>query len=491
MMTTPIALAQDERLAGDQGGATQGGPPSTENDRSFSLREFVHDEAFGGILLLACALIALGWANSPWKQSYDDLWNAKVTLGTVQLNLTETLKHWVNDGLMAVFFFVVGLEIKREVLVGELASPRRAALPAIAALGGVVVPAGFYLLVNRGASGSEGWGIPMATDIAFALGVLALLGDRVPIGLKVFLTALAIVDDIAAVVVIALFYTAGVDWTALAAAAGVLVLLVVVNRLGFRQIWIYGALGLVLWVAVFESGVHATVAGVLLAMTIPAQTRLDPDRFLAKGRALLDHFDRAGEHGESVLTNGERQETLAELEATVEGAGAPLQRLEHALHPLVAFVIVPLFALANAGVVIQGGITDAVGNRVTLGIILGLVLGKQLGITLASLAAVRLGLTDLPDGVSRREIYAVSWLAGIGFTMSLFVADLAFSGAVEADQLASAKIGILLASAIAGGAGWLLLRRWSAVPAGELTQEVTTLGQPPLPSDPRDTGRGS
>ena len=474
MMTTPIALAQDERMIDTRGAAPDGPPPGADNDRSFSLREFVHDEAFGGILLLACALVALGWANSPWRQSYADLWDAKVTLGTVQLNLTETLKHWVNDGLMAIFFFVVGLEIKREVLVGELASPRRAALPAVAALGGVFVPAALYLLVNGGRIGSEGWGIPMATDIAFALGVMALLGDRVPLALKVFLTALAIVDDILAVLVIALFYTAGVDWSALAAGGGVLVLLVLANRLGLRQIWVYGALGLALWVAVFESGIHATVAGVLLAMTIPARTRLDPDRFLRRGRRLLDRFDQAGEHGESVLTNGARQEALAELEDAVEGASAPLQRLEHALHPLVAFAIVPVFALANAGVTIEGSLADAVGNRITLGVVLGLVLGKQLGITLAAWLAVRLRLTDLPEGIALRQIYAAGWLAGIGFTMSLFVADLAFADAGEADRLTAAKIGILIASLVAGGVGWLLLRGQAGGPMGEPAESPTT-----------------
>ena len=298
----------------------------------------------------------------------------------------------------------------------------------------------------------------MATDIAFALGVMALLGDRVPLGLKVFLTALAIVDDIAAVLVIAVFYTSSVDLPALAAAGGVLAALMLVNRLGVRRLWVYGLLGLALWVAVFESGIHATVAGVLLALTIPAATRLDPDRFLRRGRGLLDDFDAAGEHGANVLTNGERQEILAELESTVEGAGAPLQRLEHALHPLVAFAIVPLFALANAGVRIEGGIADAIGNRVTVGIVVGLVLGKQIGITVASLLAVRLGITELPDGVSWRGIYAATWLAGIGFTMSLFVADLAFSDGSEAQLLTSAKIGILIASIVAGVVGYALLR---------------------------------
>jgi NhaA family Na+:H+ antiporter len=431
---------------------------STERG-SFSLREFVHDESFGGILLLACALIALAWANSPWKGAYADLWATEVTLGTVHFHLTETLGHWVNDGLMAIFFFVVGLEIKREVLVGELASPRRAALPAVAALGGVLVPAGLYAAINAGTAGAEGWGVPMATDIAFALGVLALLGDRVPIALKVFLTALAIVDDITAVLVIALFYTAEVAWDALGIAAAFLVALVVANRLHLRSPLVYALLGVGLWAAVLESGVHATVAGVLLAFTIPARTRIDPDAVVAKGRAILEAFDRAGPDRENVLANGARQEALVELEDVVEGAGAPLHRLEHALHPWVAFAIVPLFALANAGVAIEGDLAAAFGNRVTLGVVVGLVVGKQIGITLFTWLAVRSGLTALPEGITWRQIYGASWLAGIGFTMSLFVADLAFVGDGEAGLLTSAKLGILAASAIAGATGWALLRR--------------------------------
>lgn len=426
---------------------------------AFSIREFAHNEAAGGILLLACALIALIWANSPWRDAYDDLWQTKLTLGAVHFNLNESLRDWVNDGLMAIFFFVVGLEIKRELLAGELASPRRAALPVIAALGGVLVPVTLYVAFNAGHPGSGGWGVPMATDIAFALGVLAILGERVPIGLKVFLTALAIVDDIAAVLVIALFYTSEVDWGALGLAGGLLVVLLIANTIGVRQAWVYGLLGIGLWAAVFQSGVHATVAGVLLALTIPASTRLDPAAFLAKGRRSLKAFERAGDQGERVLTNGTRQEALSELEDAVEGAGAPLHRLEHALHPWVAFVIVPLFALANAGVRIEGGIGDALGNRVTLGVVAGLVFGKQLGVTLATWLAVRSGAGALPENVTWRHIYGASWLAGIGFTMSLFVADLAFSGPDEGELLTSAKLGILVASLIAGTTGWFLLSR--------------------------------
>ncbi len=433
----------------------------------FSLREFMHDEAFGGILLLGCAIAALVWANSPWGASYDALWATNVTIGTDRFRLTESLLHWVNDGLMTIFFFVVGLEIKREVLVGELASPRRAALPVIAALGGALLPIAIFLLLNAGTAGARGWGVPMATDIAFALGVLALLGSRIPVGLKVFLTALAIVDDLAAVAVIAIFYTSQVVWGALGLAALIFAALLAVNRAGVRSLLPYALLGIALWLAVFESGVHATIAGVLLAATIPANTRIDPGAFLIRGRAILAAFDRAGAEdatGASVLTNGARQEALAELEDAVEGVGAPLQRMEHTLHPWVAFAIVPLFALANAGVRIEGDIGVALGNRVTLGVILGLVIGKQLGVTLGAWLAVRSGLTELPQGVSWRAIYGVAWLAGIGFTMALFVADLAFVDAGGASLLASAKLGILIASLIAGAGGWLLLSR-SRAPA--------------------------
>jgi Na+:H+ antiporter, NhaA family len=439
---------------------------ATEGSDGFSLREFIHDEAFGGILLLVCALVALLWANSPWGAAYDALWSTELTLGTVQFHLTESLRHWVNDGLMAIFFFVVGLEIKREVLAGELSSPRQAALPAIAAVGGVLVPAGIFLLLNRGTEGGQGWGIPMATDIAFALGVLALLGDRIPFGLTVFLTALAIVDDIAAVLVIAVFYTAQVHWEALGLAAVILVVLFAANRLGARRPVVYAILGLALWAAVFESGIHATVAGVLLAFTIPANTRIDPGAFLARSRAILQRFERAGGSDESeasILTNGARQEALAELEDAVEGAGAPLQRMEHVLHPWVAFAIIPLFALANAGVRIEGDLGAAFGNRVTLGVVLGLVLGKQIGVTLGAWVAVRTGVADFPESVGWRHIYGAGWLAGIGFTMALFVADLAFTDSGEAVLLTAAKVGILVASLIAGIGGWLILRRGSPI----------------------------
>lgn len=428
---------------------------------SFLFQEFFHTAAAGGILLLAAAVIALVWANSPWADVYSDLWATQVTVGANEFGLTKSLHHWINDGLMAVFFFVVGLEIKRELLVGELASPRRAALPAAAALGGAVIPALIYTAFNFGTEGASGWGIPMATDIAFALGILALLGDRVPTALKVFLTALAIVDDLMAVLVIALFYTAEIAWSSLGVAALFLIALIAVNRLHIRQPLVYVLLGIGLWVATLQSGIHATVAGVLLAMTIPTRTWMDQDEFVEKGRELLDGFERAGGHGGTILTNGAQQSAVVALESACVRVTAPLQRIEHALHPWVIFGVMPLFALANAGVVLDRDIASAFGDQVTLGVILGLVLGKQIGVTLFAWLATRLGLASLPAEISWRQVYGAGWIAGIGFTMSLFIADLAFE---DVSLLASAKVGILAASVIAGTVGFLLLRGSSERP---------------------------
>lgn len=418
------------------------------------IRQFVKHEAAGGVLLLTAAIIALIWANSPWDQHYQDLWATKISIGTGRFHLTESLLHWINDGLMAIFFLMVGLEIKRELLVGELASPRRAALPAIAALGGVLVPAGIYLLLNSGRPGEYGWGIPMATDIAFVVGILAVLGNRIPLGLKVFLIALAIVDDIAAVAVIAVFYTGAIAWESMAWAGLFLIALGGLNWFHIRHPLPYGLLGIGLWVAVFSSGVHATVAGVLLALMIPASTRYNAEEIVDQGRSILDRFNQSRSPGVSILSSGKQQDALSELEELVEGAGAPLYRLEHNLDPWVSFLIVPLFALANAGVSLN---TDQLSGRVAIGVVLGLVVGKQVGITLFTLAAVRLGITRLPRGVSMRQVYGASCLAGIGFTMSLFVTDLAFGDPDQDVLRASAKIGILAASLVAGMLGWVLL----------------------------------
>jgi NhaA family Na+:H+ antiporter len=427
-------------------------------------REFTHTEAAGGIVLLLAAVVALIWANSPWSDSYIDLWHTMLTVEIGDYALSKDLVHWINDGLMAVFFFVIGLEIKRELIVGELSSFRQASLPVAAALGGSILPALIYLAFNLSGQGTDGWGIPMATDIAFALGVLALLGARVPAALLVFVTALAIVDDIIAVLVISLFYTENIRWSAMLAGLGVFGLMLLANRAGVHHPGIYGALAVLMWVAFIESGVHATVAGVLAALAIPARTRIEPAEFVERGAAALAAFTRASAEGASILTNTGQQSALQELESAAEHVQAPTVRLEHSLHPWVVFFIMPLFALANAGVSLGDNLGDAAASRISLGIIAGLVLGKQLGVLLATWLAVRTGLSALPSGASWRHIYGAACLAGIGFTMSLFIADLAF---LDANSISLAKIGILAASILAGALGWIILRTAPAAPSAQ------------------------
>jgi NhaA family Na+:H+ antiporter len=452
-------------------------------------RRFTHTQSASGIILLATTAIALGWANSPWAESYHHLWELPIggTLGAASFR--TTLHHLINDGLMAVFFFLVGLEIKRETIAGELASLRTASLPMIAALGGMVVPAAIYAMVNGGGPGAAGWGVPMATDIAFALGVLALLGDRVPVGLKVFLAALAIVDDIGAVLVIAVFYSSGIAWGPLAAAAGLLLLAVGFNRAGVRRPWTYGAIGLALWGTVLLSGIHATVAGVLLAFAIPVRTRLNEGEFLTKARLTLDDFDAAAavtanDPNKTVLSNVDHHTALEELETLCQLAQPPLIRLEHALHGVVSFGIMPIFALANAGVTLDAtSLGSALLSPVTIGAALGLLIGKPLGIFGFSWLAVRLGIAALPQGSTWLACAGVAVLGGIGFTMALFIAGLAFpAGTPGAQLLDSAKLGILVASAVAGVVGSLLLRRALVKPAGRPSDaSTTTLPAPGVP----------
>jgi NhaA family Na+:H+ antiporter len=419
-------------------------------------QEFASREASGGILLLLCTAAALIWVNSPWASLYQALWHTKLTLGLGPHTLDHDLHFWVNDGLMAIFFFVVGLEIKRELLVGELASIRQAALPIVGAFGGVTAPALIYTAVNFGGDGAAGWGIPMATDIAFVLGVMALLGERVPLSLKVFLTALAIVDDIAAVLVIALFYTAQIAWLGVAVAALSFFLLLLANRMGVRHPLPFLLLGIVLWLAVLHSGVHATIAGVLLALTIPSRTELNASEFLQRSRGILAHFERCADSEQGVMTDEEQQIAIDALEDTCEKVQPPLYRLETALHPWVTFLIMPVFALANAGVILSGGIAQHLREPVALGVALGLLIGKPLGIGLVSWLAVRIGVAALPPGVSWNHIHGAAWLGGIGFTMSLFISALAFPGE---EMLATAKMGVLAGSLAAAIIGSLILFR--------------------------------
>ena len=415
----------------------------------------------GGVVLLVCAALAMVWANSPWALGYHALWETELTIGAGEAIARLSLHEVVNDGLMAVFFFLVGLEIKREILVGELSSLSQAALPVAAAVGGMVMPAMLFIALNANGAEMRGWGIPMATDIAFALGVLALLGAGIPPALRIFLSALAIADDLGAVLVIALFYTATVSWGAIAAATALLALSGGANAAGVRATWCYALIGVAVWVAVLLSGVHATVAGVLLALTIPTRTRIDEAAFLRGAHSALSDFHDARAPEVTVLSSGAHQAALGRLEVLTEQAQSPLARLEHSLHGVVTFGIMPLFALANAGVSLRGA-SSLLGNEVTLGVVTGLVLGKPLGIMLASWIAVRFGFATRPASVSWRMLHGVAWLGGIGFTMSLFIGGLAYTAHPE--LLTAAKLGTLIASVVAGVVGWTLLRRAIARP---------------------------
>jgi NhaA family Na+:H+ antiporter len=423
-------------------------------------QEFARIGSLGGIVLLIATAIALAWSNSPWSDAYFHLWETELVLGSAAAPLSLTLHEWINDALMAVFFLLVGLEIKREMLVGELSTPRQAALPIVAALGGMVVPALCYVAVNGGGVGIGGWGIPMATDIAFALGILALLGPRIPLGLKVFLAALAIVDDLGAVLVIAFFYTSSIAWGALGVAALCVGALAWLNARRVCALAPYLGIGVVLWYCFLASGVHATIAGVVLALTIPTNSRINAEEFSERARALVDEFDRTETGDLLVITSKGQQEALHGLDVAVSAVNAPLLKLEHALNTVVSFGIMPLFALSNAGVRLEGA-ASAMASPVSLGIVAGLVLGKMAGITGFSALAVRLGIASLPTGVTWRMLNGAAWLGGIGFTMSLFIAGLAFH---DEGLLDAAKIGVLASSLLAGTMGFVLLRR-SAPPA--------------------------
>ncbi len=416
---------------------------------------FYKIEASGGIALIACTLVAVFWANSNWAESYTTLFQSVFSISIGDYGLTKPLILWINDGLMAIFFFMVGLEIKREILVGELNSLKKASLPIAAALGGMIVPAIIYFVINTGTQTATGWGIPMATDIAFALGILALLGDRVPTNLKIFLAAVAIVDDIGAVLVIAFFYTAEISSTYLWWAGACFLALAFFNAARVRSPLPYILVSVVMWFFFLKSGIHATVAGVLAAMTIPALTKCDATQFLEVSRDCLIAYEKAYVPGKSVLNNHDQLAAIEALEKACHGAETPLQRIEHALHPWVAYLIMPIFALANAGVVLSANIGAILLEPVSLGILLGLVVGKVIGVTLASLGTVKSGLATLPSGVSVQHILGAGCLAGIGFTMSIFIASLAFpedSAAIE-----HAKLAILGASVLAGGLGTAVL----------------------------------
>lgn len=425
------------------------------------LEEFIHRQTTSGVLLMLCAVAALYLANSQWSAGYHHLLETTFTIGFEGFGLSKSLHHWINDGLMTLFFFVVGLELKRELLVGELADMKQALLPIIAAIGGMVVPVLIYMATNPGGPAFSGWGVPMATDIAFALGTLALLGRRVPKSLLTFLVALAIVDDLGAVVVIALFYTETINLAALATAAAMLLLLIALNLGGIRRPLPYILLGVVLWIAMLQSGIHATLAGIFLAFTIPMRPKYDPQRLLSHIDGMVGQIREAYQREPSIIRNDELRSRVHALEQGVHRVQAPAQILEHRMHLPSAYLIIPIFSLANAGIPIDwSALGTVVTHPVAVGVAVGLVVGKLLGIAGFSWLAIKLGLTALPRGLNFRHIVGVGLIGGMGFTMSIFIAELGF--AHHTHYLLMAKSGILLASIIAGLSGFIWLYLTSA-----------------------------
>ncbi|NOQ93901.1 MAG: Na+/H+ antiporter NhaA [Methylophaga sp.] len=418
--------------------------------------EFIHRQTTSGLLLMGTAVLALLLANGPLAESYLHILHTPLLVGAGSWSVEMSLHHWINDGLMALFFFVVGLELKREILVGELATLRNAMLPIAAAVGGMVVPALIYFIVNPEGDAANGWGIPMATDIAFAIGALALLANRVPKALITFLVALAIVDDLGAVMVIALFYTETIVITPLFIAGGMFMILLAFNMLGIRKTLPYFIIAVALWYALLLSGIHPTLAGILGAMSVPAIPKYDPERFSSHVKGLMKHFDNSHHPGESIMTNDELSSVVHKLEHSVDSVGVPLQRLEHAWHMPVAYLVIPIFALANAGIPMSfSSFSETLTHPVMIGVSLGLILGKFIGITGISWIVLKLGIAELPKDTRFTQIAGVSLLAGIGFTMSIFVAQLGFSHNEE--LLLMAKTGILAASLLAGVAGFVWL----------------------------------
>jgi NhaA family Na+:H+ antiporter len=430
--------------------------PERETNSVFNIGNYIKEESRGGIILILVTIFAVVWANSGFYEWYHYIWHElKMGFSIGDFNLSFSLQHWINDGLMAIFFFAIGLEIKREVLAGELSSLKKASLPIMAAIGGMVFPAVFFVIVNLNhPEYIHGWGIPMATDIAFALGMMSLLGKKVPVSLKIFLTALAIADDLGAIMVIAIFYTSSIDYTDLLSGGLFLVVLMVANRLGVRRTSFYALVGFTgVWLSILYSGVHATIAGVLIAFTIPVRTKITESTYIDKLTIMLEKFKRAKPNDVSLLTQ-KQSHLISDIEKLSDDAHTPLQKLEQALHPVTAYLILPLFALANAGIHLERDLFTVIFHPISLGIIFGLVLGKVTGIVLLSKLMVALKLAHLPDGTTWKHIYGAGFLAGIGFTMSIFIADLAF---ITESYVEIAKAGIFIASFLSTVIGMILL----------------------------------
>ncbi len=417
--------------------------------------DFFHTPIAGGVVLFGCMLLAMILANLPFtKDFYHDIWSSYFMIGFENFKISFSLEHWINDGLMIIFFFVVGLEIKREVIVGELSSFKDALLPIVAAVGGMVVPALFYYIFNGGTPTESGWGIPMATDIAFALGILFLMGNKVPMSLKIFLTALAIVDDLGAIVVIAMFYSGGINWLLLGWALIILIGMVFLNRMGVDKMRYYVAPSIVLWILFLYSGVHATIAGVLIAMTIPVVPKLPKRFFTYKTRALLNSFNSLDRREHGLIQNHDQFKIVHRMNSIAKETIPLSQWLENNLHGLVAYFIMPVFAFANAGITISPESFSSLGSEQSIGIITGLVLGKPVGIFILCYLTVKLGFAKLPQGASWMSLLAVACMGGIGFTMSMFINNLAFSDATMIDN---GKLSILVASIVAAVLGCVLM----------------------------------
>jgi Na+:H+ antiporter, NhaA family len=420
------------------------------------MKRFLGSSSMSGMMLIGAAFVAMILSNSPLHNWFHGIWTTKISINIGDFSLDNTLHHWINDGLMAVFFFVVGLELKREIIAGELSNPKKAILPIAAAIGGMIFPALIYLSFNHPVSMTgSGWGIPMATDIAFALGILYLLGDKVPISLKVFLTALAIADDLGAVLVIAFFYTSDINIVSLVTGMVFMAILIIGNRIGIRSTLFYGFFGIGgLWLAFLMSGVHATIAAVLAAFTIPARASINETIFYKRMCVLMDKFKQA-EPNQSPTITDEQHEIIQRIEQVTLEASTPLQRLEHSQYPWVAFLIIPIFALSNAGVEISQENIANLGNSVTLGVSFGLLIGKFLGVAGIVGLLYWLKISGLPENCNRYHIIGVGFLAAIGFTMSLFITELAFNDSYLVEQ---AKLGILITSVIAGLLGYFIIR---------------------------------
>jgi NhaA family Na+:H+ antiporter len=417
---------------------------------------FLHAQTTTGVVLMLMTVLALILANSPIAENYAHFFHTNIDLKVGSWELSHSIHHWINDGLMAIFFFIIGLEIKREVLAGELSNIKVAILPILSAVGGMILPALIYLGINYGTQGANGWGIPMATDIAFAISALVLLGNRVSTALVTFLVALAIVDDLGAVVVIALFYTDQIQFVALGLAGAMFAIMIVFNRLGIRMVLPYFIVGVFMWFFMLKSGVHATIAGVIAAMAIPTKPKHTPDNFTKHTKELLDEYEKYPTSNDYIL-HEKQKAILHNIQDSIDALHSPAARLEHDLHLPVALIIIPLFALANAGIAIDFSLlSQTIITPVSMGVMMGLVLGKVLGIFGVAWLAIKLGVAKLPEGSTMNQLFGVAFLGGIGFTMSIFVADLAFAG--NSELIFQAKVGILAASLFAGLFGYFWLR---------------------------------